>query len=229
MVTNIIKSYSPPAPLLANELISFQIFLPLSSQPALSHPVRRRRAHSLEKPTAPRDRDRSQARCTESASTAWHCAHWNTAHLSGCSHRGSRGRDGSFSNPSPVGPTGEDPFTTCVSHSMEVAKEGSSIAFLAPSQKSPCGCFAIPEIRLRGRAAIFPQPAPPFQRPFRPHPKFGSCVLIGQREPGPLPRALLPGYAVWRLGVGEVWRRSWVRWKGSQPSYWSLPEDLPRL
>ena len=205
MVTNIIKSYSrpptSPPPLLANELISFHVFIPLSSQPALSHPVRRRRAHSLEKTTAPRDRDRSQARCTESASTAWHCAHWNMAHLSGCSHCG---QDGSFSNPSPAGPTGEDPFTTCVSHSMEVAKEGSSIAFLAPSQKSPCGCFAIPEICLRGRAAIFPQSAPPFQRLFRPHPKFFSCVLIGQREPGALPRTLLPGYAVWRLGFGEV-------------------------
>ena len=159
MATNIIKS----PPLLAKELISFEIFIPLSSQPALSHPVRRRRAHSLEKTTAPRDRDRSQARCTESASTAWHCAHWNTAHRSGCSHRGSRGRDGRSSSPSPAGPTGEDPFTTCVSHSMEAVKEGSSIAFLAPSQKSPRGCFAIPEISLRGRAAIFPQPAPPFQ------------------------------------------------------------------
>lgn len=186
------KSDSPPTPGNGvNFLPNFHpAFLPAGSQPPSKKAATlpRRRAHSLEKTTAARDRDRSQARCTESASTAWHCAHWNTAHLSGCSHHGSRGPDGS-SGPSPARPSGEDPFTTCVSHSMDVVREGSSIVFLAPSQKSPRGCFAKRERCLRGLAAIFLQLAPQFQRRTMPRPKLGSWVLIGQREPGgALPR-----------------------------------------
>lgn len=72
---------------------------------------------------------------------------------------------------------------------MDVVREGSSIVFLAPSQKSPRGCFAKRERCLRGLAAIFLQLAPQFQRRTMPRPKLGSWVLIGQREPGgALPR-----------------------------------------
>ena len=56
--------------------------------------------------------------------------------------------DGSSSSPSPVGPSSEDPFTTC-------EKEGSSIVLTAPSQKSPRGYFAVPEVCLQGQAAFF--------------------------------------------------------------------------
>jgi len=106
---------------------------------------------TLEKTIAPRDCNRSQARWTESMSMAWLCTHWNTTHLSGCSHRGGR----QLLQSQPCGSKQWRPF-------HHLRKRRFINRLNSPSQKSPHGCFAVPEICLHGQAAIFQRSLLPF-------------------------------------------------------------------
>lgn len=116
MVTNI-KSYLPPQPPSKGVkfLPKFSSCFPPS---CFSHPVRRRRAHSLEKTTAPRTA-RGPRRCTESASIMWHCA-LNTAQPLGLQPSRQPRAERQPLQPQPcAGPTIEDP------HHLRVPLHGS--------------------------------------------------------------------------------------------------------